>query len=60
MLSVLRQLLGKIHVWRTDADGRDEKGILELDANRLSELTEGWIPVRSPFGPAILCFRNCD
>jgi hypothetical protein len=31
-----------------------------LDRARLAEVTEGWIPVMSALGPAVLVFENSD
>lgn len=33
---------------------------LEIDIERLSDLEEGWIPVKTILGDGILAFENCD
>lgn len=33
---------------------------LELDLDRLHELEEGWIPVKTLLGDGILAFENCE
>ena len=47
-----------------DADfvpvGEDQRQHLFLDLNRLDEITEAWVPVISPYGQAILIWKNCD
>jgi len=56
-------LLGHIALWKTYPEGSgmdDEREFLHLDRNRLDELTEGWIPVRSVYGPGVLVFANSD
>lgn len=52
----LAALVGAIPCW-TEQDSRAH---LELDRGRLHECAEAWVPVRSPYGPALLLFDNCD
>jgi len=64
-IAELRQLVEQIPCWRTQCDEgrderRDERLFLKLDEMRLTECTEGWVPVESPYGRAILIFDNCD
>ena len=33
---------------------------LAVDSSRGIDVTEGWVPVESPYGPAVLLFRNSD
>jgi hypothetical protein len=59
-LAKLESLLQEIPAWETRRDGGDSRQHLTLDRTRLDELTEAWIPVASPYGPAVLLFKNCD
>lgn len=36
------------------------KHIFDLDIIILDEITEAWVPVISPYGQAILIWKNCD
>jgi hypothetical protein len=56
----LDSLVGEIPVWETRRDGGDARHHLTLDRTRIDDLTEAWIPVLSPYGPAVLLFENCD
>jgi Family of unknown function (DUF6210) len=58
----LEALVGNIPLWRTrpDVEGDSERAFLKLDISNLSDVTEGWIPVQTVYGPAILLFRNSD
>ena len=56
----LRELVGQIPCWVTAENGDDVRLVLELDESRLREVTEGWLPVNTPIGKAILLFENCD
>jgi hypothetical protein len=56
----LELLLKQIPIWKTRRDGEDARLHLTLDRTRISELTEAWIPVASPYGPALLLFANSD
>ena len=38
----------------------DREATLEIDERRFEEIAEGWIPVKSLFGEAVLVFNNCD
>ena len=55
----LRQLVGRVVCWRTEAEG-DHRERLALDEERLDECVEAWVPVRTPYGPGILVFPNSD
>jgi hypothetical protein len=60
-LERLRHLVADVPYWTVGSDGEsDARGALELDDSRLSELTEAWVPVRTPDGPGILMWANCD
>lgn len=71
VISELQQLVSKIPLWRhsrptVNADGSvsiDTTNVvhyLELDTDRLDDLWWAWIPVKTPYGPGILTFENCD
>ena len=60
-IAELKQLVAEIPCWRTTPTGElDQRLFLELDEERLSECTEGWIRVKTAYGPGILIFDNCD
>ena len=58
----IRSLVTAITYWKTYPPGqdRDERAFLELDATRLDELTEAWVPVHTAYGPGVLVFANSD
>ncbi|WP_245557688.1 DUF6210 family protein [Deinococcus peraridilitoris] len=58
-LTELAGIIQRIPLWRTSR-AVDELGYLLLDRSRLAELTEGWVPVVTVYGPAILTHQNCD
>ena len=50
--------MGKVTCWGTEpgcAEGPEELGI---DHERLDELTDGWVPVQTAMGPAVLIFQS--
>ena len=57
---VLRGAVNELPFWHLDDDGRTHRSRLELDASRLSEAVEGWVPVKTPLGPGVLVWPNCD
>lgn len=57
-LALLKNLVEEIPYWCLD--GRDRKYSLRIDATRLAQLAEGWIPVETPDGPGVLLHDNCD
>ncbi|UBV42099.1 DUF6210 family protein [Deinococcus taeanensis] len=58
-LQVLAEIVGRIPLWHTSRD-KDEPAYLQFDGARLEELTEGWVPVVTRYGPGILTHQNCD
>jgi hypothetical protein len=56
-IDVLRDLVKEVTVWRTSPE-KDVPSALDLDLGRLYELTAAWVPVTSPYGPAVLLFKN--
>ena len=56
----MEELLSRIHFWKEEKDGHDYAAPLQLDTDRILEVEEGWIPVLTPDGPAVLVFQNCD
>lgn len=58
-LDELNLILGRIPLWQTSRE-QDTPASLTLDRTRLQELTEGWIPVNTAYGPGILTHQNCD
>jgi Family of unknown function (DUF6210) len=60
-LRELTALVGAIPCWLTPrAIEGSRRLFLELDTDRLAELTGGWIPVLTPHGPGVLLFPNSD
>lgn len=58
-LQALAEIIGRIPLWQTSRD-KDEPAYLEFDSARLEELTEGWVPILTPYGLGILIHSNCD
>jgi hypothetical protein len=56
----LAALVAAVPMWRIDRKEGDDRFFLALDRARLHELTEAWVPVRTPYGPGVLVFANCD
>jgi hypothetical protein len=59
-LDRLEQIVGAVVCWKREADDTDQRLLLRLDRTRLEQCVEAWIPVISPYGPAILTFENSD
>lgn len=60
-LDQLQCCIENITVWLSTSDQvEDQRQHLFLDLNRLDEITEAWVPVISPYGQAILIWKNCD
>jgi hypothetical protein len=55
-LGELESLVQSVSVW----SAREGWTPLEVDQERLAELTEGWIPIQSFLGPGLLLFKNSD
>jgi hypothetical protein len=53
-------LVSNLAFWYRDAEGKTHREGLELDRSREPEIAEGWAPVRTPIGPGILVWTNCD
>jgi hypothetical protein len=60
-MAALDKAVTAIYVSLEDASGRTaERAPLKVDWDRREEITEGWVPVSSVRGPAILVFPNSD
>ncbi len=60
-LNELQILVEEIQFWKTSRDlQNDKKAFLELDFEKLADLTEAWIPVKMVYGPGVLVFANSD
>jgi hypothetical protein len=59
LIQSLEAELAKLY-YLTNHDKPHGRGVITLDRERLEQLVEGWIPVRTPDGPGILAFGNCD
>ncbi|WP_026413954.1 DUF6210 family protein [Actinomadura oligospora] len=55
----LRDLVEQIRYWTSDGQ-TDEPHPLKLDAARIHEADEAWIPVLTPDGPGLLLWPNSD
>jgi hypothetical protein len=51
--------VSQIRFWQHD-DDHDQSHPLVLDDDRLQELDEAWVPVRTPHGPGYLVWSNSD
>jgi hypothetical protein len=60
LVDELERLVAGVSCWHTDAQDRDSREFLKLDRMRMDECVEAWIPVLSPYGPAILVLNNSD
>lgn len=58
----LATLVQEIPFWQTckDGFGEDKRALLELDTEKLGDLTEAWVPVKTVYGPGVLVFKNSD
>lgn len=60
-LDRLQSSIENITIWFTNNEPEDDqRQHLCLDMSRLEEITEAWVPVISPYGKAILIWKNCD
>jgi hypothetical protein len=59
-LDELADLVMQIPFWHREPDGTDSRTMLSLNIDRVPELTEAWVPVRTADGDAILLFKNSD
>lgn len=60
-LDQLRSCIENITIWFTSNEQEeDQRQHLCLDISRQEEITEAWVPVISPYGKAILIWKNCD
>jgi Family of unknown function (DUF6210) len=59
-LDELAGIVGQLPYWSRSQDGSDQRSLLKLNRERVSELTEAWIPVEMLGGAGILIFKNSD
>lgn len=59
-LERLADLVARIAFWSNGPDETVSRTGLVLDRSRVSEVTEGWVPVLTSAGPGILLWKNCD
>jgi len=59
-LKHLKYIVEGIPFWKTYKDVKDELAFLELDTERLEELTEAWVPVKTVYGSGVLVFDSSD
>lgn len=60
-LDRLSEAVARVAFWFRGDDGEDRRAPLRLDAARLDEVREAWVPVLLPDGGrAILAWPNCD
>lgn len=62
LLDRLRSAVGVVHYWSSGwtSDWCPDRIPLQIDEDRLDELDEAWIPVRTPDGPGVLLWDNSD
>lgn len=53
-------IVGRVPYWSRRDDGSDRRSMLKLNRERVSEMTEAWIPVETSDGAGILIFKNSD
>lgn len=58
--ALLRNLVEGVPYWCCRPDGQDRKYPLRIDATRLEQIAEAWIPVQTPHGAGVLLYKNCD
>ena len=56
----LEHAVTNIPYWERAADGEVTRNALELDLDRVCELSEAWAPVRAGRNVAVLVWDNCD
>ena len=60
-INELGDLVSSLVFWVTSANGQADRRLgLQLNTEQINEITEGWIPVKTPYGYGILVFDNCD
>lgn len=59
LLERLRSTVGTVVFWTSEHDAA-EASRLEIDDDRVGELNEAWIPVRTAAGPGVLVWPNSD
>jgi len=60
-LERLRRLVQEVPFWTCNDGGNiDERTFLEVDDERLEDITEAWVPVLTADGRGVLMWANCD
>ncbi|MCZ7647598.1 MAG: DUF6210 family protein [Planctomycetota bacterium] len=60
MLASLKVAVRQIPFWKHNSEDDCSRGRLEIDMDRLHEICEAWVPVRTPDGLGVLLWPNCD
>ncbi|QFG21091.1 DUF6210 family protein [Actinomadura sp. WMMB 499] len=62
LLDRIRSAVGALRFWPSgpSAEPGTGRAPLRLDEERLPELDEAWVPVRTPDGPGVLMWDNSD
>ena len=58
-LETLSLIISDIPIWQSDMDS-SSRTFLKMDFDRINDLTEAWVPVKTPYGDGILIFKNSD
>lgn len=58
--AILRQAVCQVPYWTCDRALNHARTYLIIDDSRRDEVCEGWVPVITPDGPAVLMWTNCD
>lgn len=58
-LERLKTLVEDLVFWIETGSG-DSREHMALDEARLDQLVEAWVPVKTPLGPGVLVWANCD
>lgn len=59
LIEELQAIIEPIKFWFDDGSG-DRPTSICFDRDRLNECLEGWVPVKTAFGDAVLLFANSD
>lgn len=57
---LLRNAVNELPFWHVDDEGQTHRSRLQVDSARIFDVVEGWVPVQTPVGPAVLVWPNCD
>ncbi len=59
-VSEIANIVQRIPIWHYNNINDCTRDQLELDLDRIYEICEAWIPVKTKFGRGVLLWNNCD